>query len=573
MPAEVLFPLAVRFTLPGGETHHGSLHELPNQELATDLACGLAAATHPHGPIRTRSVARQYVQTVRRCVRELHREGFTGGLATLSTAMLVQYWLTCDFHRERRLRAVLGAYQEQVGGLAEGIVAHLAGRRINAITKSRPNPPYSETEWQRLARACISMISAAERAQHRALEAADRGSDPDSVGAGGDELARLLLDAGPMSVTAVGERLGYGLERARILTVHRALFPPAETALAYLTLFAMRTGIVPDGIDALRIGDITRTSPETVLLSYRKGRTGIEALNLPRNAVGLLDRWLGHSALLRGHAGDLASRLWIHTGGRAGGRFIDRVFAAPRTQARRSAWVAQAGVLGDDGATLPLHGGRIRATYHHRRDRSTWTGRATIDPNHTARVEGDHYLSSHTPAQLDALEGIIESAQGDLRRKAAPPVIATSADAAEFTAAFPALVGRAGLETSTIRALLSGEQDVFVAACADPLHSPHAPAGVLCPARPWVCLLCPLAAFAPRHLPNLLRLKEYFTAQAHQMSTTAFLQVFGPYAARLDEDILPRFGAAAIETATRELAETEPEDEVGLPLRLEEHPR
>lgn len=68
------------------------------------------------------------------------------------------------------------------------------------------------------------------------------------------------------------------------------------------------------------------------------------------------------------------------------------------------------GVLGDDGQPLPVQGGRVRATYHHRRDRTTWTGRTTIDPNHSARVEGDHHLSSHTPAQLDALEGVIEQA-------------------------------------------------------------------------------------------------------------------------------------------------------------------
>lgn len=104
-----------------------------------------------------------------------------------------------------------------------------------------------------------------------------------------------------------------------------------------------------------------------------------------------------------------------------------------------------------------------------------------------------------------------------------------------------------------IQALLSGEQDVFVAACASPLVSPHAPAGTLCPARPWVCLLCPLAAFAPRHLPNLLRLKDYFARQATHMSSGQFFQVFGPYSIRLDEDILPRFGSAAIAEASLQM--------------------
>jgi len=47
MPAEILQPLAVRFTLPGGVVHLGALHDLPDPSLAADLAAGLAAATHP----------------------------------------------------------------------------------------------------------------------------------------------------------------------------------------------------------------------------------------------------------------------------------------------------------------------------------------------------------------------------------------------------------------------------------------------------------------------------------------------------------------------------------------------
>lgn len=570
MGAQVQQPLAVLFTLPGGVAYCRRLHDLPNQWLAAGLAEGLVAATHPHGPIRTRSVASQYVQTMRRLVRELHDQDFTGGLTDLTPATLVRYWLSCDYHRERRIRVVLRAYQGTVGGLADGIVRHLSGRRINKVVESRPNQPYSDSEWQRLTTACTEVISAANGVHRTALEAAQRGADPTVHGVSRDNLAWLLARGGPLATTVLGRLspVGEGVDRAEVLDIQRALFPAADTALAYLTLFAMRTGIVPDGIDTLTIGDITRTSGSSVLLSYRKGRTGGEALNLPRDAIRLLDRWLTHSALLREHAGTLADRLWIHTGGHRYGQGNDRIFTQPRTQARRAAWVRSIGILGDDGEPLPVHGGRIRATYHHRRDRSTWTGRSTIDPNHSARVEGDHYLSSHTPAQLDAIEGVIEQAQHDLRRKAAPPMVVTSEDAAAFTTAFPSLVADAGLDTAAINVLLTGEQDVFLAACADPLNSPHAPAGTLCPARPWVCLLCPLAAFAPRHLPHLLRLKEYFSQQGRRMTVAQFMRIFGPYAARLDEDILPRFGAAAIDAATRQLADTAAE----LPLHLEEQP-
>ncbi|MFF1273266.1 hypothetical protein ACFVZC_07630 [Streptomyces marokkonensis] len=53
------------------------------------------------------------------------------------------------------------------------------------------------------------------------------------------------------------------------------------------------------------------------------------------------------------------------------------------------------------------------------------------------------------------------------------------------------------------------------------------------------------------------------------MTTGQFLRIFGPYTARLDEDILPPFGPAAIEAATRQSAEPA----AFLPLHLEEQPQ
>ncbi len=571
MPAEIRQPLTVVFSLPGGVVYERGMDDLPDQALAADLARALVSATHPHGPIRTRSVASQYVQTMRRMVRELGAGGFVGGIAEVTSAVIVQYWLTCDFHRERRIRAVLSAYAAAGGVLDHGVMAHLGGRRINATKPSRPNRPYSDNEWRELAKACAESMTTAYAAHRQSREAAERGSDPRVAGMTDDNLAWLVQRLGPVPdavVAAAVPDAASDLDPAQLASLRRALFPDGNTALAYNVAFAMRTGIVPDGIDRLSLGDITRTGPTTVLLTYVKGRTGSEALNLPADAVRLLDRWLDHSAALRSHAGALAARLWTYAIADGRDSYPSRVFVLrrPGMQWPRCVWVRATGVVGDDGKVLALHGGRLRATYQHRRDRKAWTGRTTIDPNHSAQVEGDHYLSSHTPAQLDAIEGIIEDAQGDIRRKARPPTVTTSEDAAEFAASFPRLVQDARLDAEGIAALLGGASDVYVAGCASPLNSPYAPAGKLCPARPWVCLICPLATFTPRHLPNLLGLKEYFSRQAAQMTLDQFMAVFGPYAARLDEDILPRFATAAIEEAARRPRRA-------LPLPVEEIPR
>ena len=72
--------------------------------------------------------------------------------------------------------------------------------------------------------------------------------------------------------------------------------------IAYRLLLGVYTGIVPDGVAGLGIGDIDWAGDSSVLLSYVKGRTAAESRTLPRRAVRLLEQWLEHSAQARGHA-------------------------------------------------------------------------------------------------------------------------------------------------------------------------------------------------------------------------------------------------------------------------------
>jgi len=141
--------------------------------------------------------------------------------------------------------------------------------------------------------------------------------------------------------------------------------------------------------------------------------------------------------------------------------------------------------------------------------------------------------------------------------------------AAGLVEGFPDAVDRLGLDRSAVVELVGGERDVFVAACVDQLAGVHGPAGQPCPARPWVCLLCPLAVFLPRHAGNLLRLKAFFARQFRRMTADQFVRVFGPYAQRLDADILPRLPRAAVDGAQQDVRD----DDTDLPLRPEETTR
>ena len=132
-----------------------------------------------------------------------------------------------------------------------------------------------------------------------------------------------------------------------------------------------------------------------------------------------------------------------------------------------------------------------------------------------------------------------------------------TADLAEW---FPEAIRVMGLEEATVTELVStAERDVFVAACTDQLSSLHGPIGKPCPARPWVCLLCPLAIFTPRHAVNLLRMQAFFARQWQRLPSAQFMVLFSPYAQRID-DVLAAFrDPALLVRAARDVADTDAE--------------
>lgn len=281
----------------------------------------------------------------------------------------------------------------------------------------------------------------------------------------------------------------------------------------------------------------------------------------------LLEQWLAHSALLRSHADpETARQLWLGVTrpGTAG------TFSGAIHRNTVKAWTLQRGLTGDDGKPLKIHRGRIRTTHLAMRDRRAWNGqgRATIDPNHSPQVEGDHYLTATTPSQQRAVDALVEDAQHDLLRRAHPPTVVTDEDAAALARDYPQLINALQLDNTVIAELVGGERDVFTAACADQLSGLHGPKGKPCPARPWVCLLCPLAVFAPRHVPNLLRLKAFFSRQWQQMPAAHFMAVFGPYSQQIGH-VLDRFDPAAVADAATAVGDHDDE----LPLRPEETTR
>ncbi|MFJ8968611.1 hypothetical protein ACIRJ3_04235 [Streptomyces anulatus] len=564
MPAEVIRdPLSLKVSLPGQEPTLVSIGEVANQLLAADLAEGIAATVHPHGPIAKLTTLKAFVITLRRVVRELAADGFNGPAAELTRPLLGGLWLRSQYLVEYRSRTILRSYDQRHHSLSEPVRQMVFGTNYTRPLWNGPLKPYQPGEWNRLIELCKAEVRRLGE-RHRAMVAlAESGQDPVVGGWSKANAAWLLMRTGPVSRVPVAEHLGMTLatftkRHGSIIEVREALFPTHVQAVPYVLLLSAWTGIVPDGLAGLTTDGVRWTGKQAMLLSYTKGRTSEESVVLSARASGLLQQWLEQTELLRRHVPDeLAGNVWLVLG-----RNLVPHAGTFREYLLRT-WVQQHGLRADDGEPFPVDRRRLRTTFIAQRGQREWSLRATIDPNHSPQVEGDHYLSASTPAQQAVIDDIIADAQSDLLRRATAPAVVDEAASAER---LPEEVQRLGLEHGALAELLAGDRDVFTASCTDQLAGLHGPKGKPCPARPWVCLLCPLAVFAPRHLPNLLRLKAYFARQFRAMPREQFAVVFAPYAHRLSSQILPRFPAAAVAAAGKEVADTDAE----LPLRAEE---
>jgi len=572
MPAEVFDdPLRIACVFSNGAGTVRRAGAAGNPVLGRQMLSGLAGLVHPHGVVDSRATVDKYLRAIRDAAAAFPGGGELGA-AGLSRARVAEYLWGCPHERESLTRRMLVAFDEASGALPGPVRELLEGRPFNLrrVRGYRPLAPYSENEWQRLRQACRQVADDSFAAHRAMLRAAETGGDPACGPVTPEAVAWWMVRNGPASGRGFAGRLNLSSSAMIgagpwVSQARRALFAGTEATIAYRLLFGVLTGIVPDGIDGLGTGDLDWAGDTAMLVGYVKGRTARESVTLGRAAVRLVEQWLAHTELARRFAPPgLAGTLWLRCeplghGGTWFGGPIDSDYVR--------AWAGRRGLLADDGSPLSVHRHRIRTTFQSLRDREAWFGstRATIDPNHGPQVEGDSYLTAATPAQRAAVDSIIADAQAGLLGKARPPVLSGGHGTAGLAARFPELAAGLTLGDEAITRLAGGQHDVFTAACADPLSGLHGPAGKPCPARPWVCLLCPLAVFAPRHAPNLLRLKAFFARQWEQLPARHFMAVFGPYAQRIEE-VLACYDPHLLAAAASKVAGSDAE----LPLRAEE---
>lgn len=353
----------------------------------------------------------------------------------------------------------------------------------------------------------------------------------------------------------------------RALLAHRKGQPPAlapDLTVALHVLWSLSTGEPPEVVRGVTLDDIEATAGaeadavtrdmsrierlhylaerdlvETFAVRFFKARTGeryqclFDRAQKSQHRAIVATILLGQSSRIR--LGN--SALWVTDyPNRGTSRTI-------WTMAKLSTWVAR--YLPTKEISQPVNFRRLRKTLT--------TREALADPvrylrdgrRHTARTFFDHYTNStvlraHAGRVLmDSINEAFDAAVGG------PTVILPEAENL-ISGGTPVQL----LTPEEIEALKRGELETPMAACRDPLDSPHGQEGHPCPvATTGDCFACPNALILRRHLPAALRLAE-LTHPDRAANIEVWSQRWRMVHETLTQAVLPAFSEDDIADAT-----------------------
>ena len=137
----------------------------------------------------------------------------------------------------------------------------------------------------------------------------------------------------------------------------------------------------------------------------------------------------------------------------------------------------------------------------------------------------------------------------DAVQDALRPTVLTPEAEAVVLAAPPAQTDLPEGMATDVPALLSGEQDVWLASCSGFYSSPFAISGEACPVPFWGCLECRNGVITTRKLPALMAFLDFAVDQRKVLSKAEWQVKFGRAHHRNGTQILPQFSEADLEAA------------------------
>lgn len=552
--------LGLRFVI---EARHGGavlvdMTELDPRPLAIAFASALRRSAALGGPIGAASVIKQYVSSYRRffiwlCdeagevdgpedLRATHVDGFVSALERAGMGAI---------YRHVTVGKIVNTLREIEADRPDRITPDLHERLRYTLATSAgcsiPRDAYSPF----VARALRDAARADVEAIFRRIGAEDRTDDGDPVLAGARaDVEALIARDGAIRTESVELRRLYSMRLWRGLPIstliddlHRRHHLHVSDLPPLLVLLSLDTGLEPECAKALTVDCLANPSAGTVELRYLKRRAGAAGHKNMRvrdgglgTPGGLIRRLIEITSVARQHLP--ADCLWVYhnKGGLHAG------IRHPRE--RLDAWVARHRIVDDDGKPLHLLLSRLRKTHKALWYTKTEGHIARFAVGHTPEVAARHY------ADLPSLRPLHEATVADAFRDAvaaAVPTILTPA--AEKTLRETPEQAAPLVPPDAVGPMLDGEQDLWLAACADFHSSPFAKAGSPCQQPFWGCLHCPNAVITARKLPAIMAFLSFVEDQRQGLPGPDWMVKFGQVHARIVDQILPAFSDAVVAEA------------------------
>ena len=328
----------------------------------------------------------------------------------------------------------------------------------------------------------------------------------------------------------------------------------AADLVPLIVLISLESGLEVEAIKGLRSDCLKNPSGGYVEIEYCKRRArGAEWKRLRVRAGGsstpggLVRKVLHWTEAARHRLG--VHSLWAHF---AWGRLTPRVLSMKEVIA---SWIGRHGILDEQGRPLRLNLTRLRKTHKAAWYRRTGGQLDRFAVGHSIAVAANHYAD--IPALRHLHEATIADAMTDALDAARQPHVLSSGQEAALRADPDEAGDLAVTGAAAVNALLSGEQDVWLASCGGFYKSPFGADGEACPSPFWGCLECSNAVITARKLPALLSFLTFIRAQRQTLTEHDWTTKFGRVHRRIADQILPRFSDAEIEQA-RQVAASDP---------------
>lgn len=462
-------------------------------------------------------------------------------------------------HRLHRMSKVLNLFR-LAEAVEPGCLPPEASRRLMYTSdrpgvRARPRDAYGDdvaTALRNAARADLTMVIGRFAETDRIPTPED--ADQVKALAVAHERAMAVIDAEGIigHRHAVFKRL-YTLRRESglpndhlIHNLHGRRHLLAADLVPLMVLLSLDTGLEIEATKDLRSDCLKNPAGGYVEIEYCKRRArGAEWKRLrvrdgaSSTPGGLIRKVLQWTAPARSRLA--ADTLWAHF---AWGRLTPRVLA---TKELVASWTERHGIRDEQGKPLHLNLTRLRKTHKAAWYRRTGGQLDRFAVGHSVAVAANHYAD--IPALRHIHEAAIADAMTDALDAALHPCVLSSEQEAVIRADPDKAVGLPVSGLAAVNALVSGDQDVWLASCGGFYKSPFGAEGDACPSPFWGCLECSNAVITARKLPALLSFLSFIRAQRQMLSEGEWIAKFGRVHGRIADQILPRFSAAEIEQA------------------------